>query len=86
LNKTQELVGFLLGKSGSIDFIEPSPNLVRSDSQELRKWILELSAKEARKLGISKSTLHHLRKHARDNRSFKIYGKVRKKLVMMMTE
>jgi len=75
LNKTQELARFLLGKSGSLDFIEPAPGLVRSDSRELRKRILELSMKEARELGISKSTLHDLRKRARDERPFKVYWK-----------
>jgi len=81
LNKTQELARFLLGKSRSIDFIEPAPSLVRSDSREIRERILELSAKEAWKLGISKSTLHDLRKNARSDRSFKVREKVRKKLI-----
>jgi len=81
LNKTQELARFLLGKSGSLDFIEPAPSLVSSDSRELRRRILELSAKEAWKLGVSKSTLHDLRKNARSDRSFKVYKKVRKKLI-----
>jgi len=76
LNKTQELARFLLRKSGSIDFMEPSPSLVRSDTQEIRKRILELSTKEARELGINKSTLHDLRKHARSSESFKIYKPV----------
>jgi len=31
LNKTQELARFLLEKSGSIDFKQPSPSLVRSE-------------------------------------------------------
>jgi len=81
LNKTQELARYLLEKSGFIDFTEPVPILVRSDSRELRRRILELSAKEARKLGISKSTLHDLRKNARSDRSFKIREEVRKKLI-----
>ena len=83
MNKTQELGRFLLGKSGSIDFIEPSPNLMRSDSQELRKRVLELSAREARRLGISKSTLHYLRKNAASYLSFDIYRNVREKLAQV---
>jgi len=80
LNKTQELGRFLLEKLESLDFLDPAPSLVRSDSQELRKRILELTQKEARELGISKSTLHYLKKHARDRKPFKIYDKVRLKL------
>nr|MDO8135066.1 CRISPR-associated endonuclease Cas1 [Candidatus Njordarchaeum guaymaensis] len=76
LNKTQELARFLVGKSSSIDFMEPTPSLVRHDAQAIRKRILELSMKEARELGISKSTLHGLRKHGRSDRSFKVYQKV----------
>ena len=75
LNKTKELARFLLCKSESIDFVEPAPSLMRSDCQELRNRILELSAREARKLGIDKSTLHYLRKRARDKRPFKVYWK-----------
>ena len=79
LNKTQELARYL-EKSGFIDFTEPVPILVRSDGRELRRRILELSAKEARKLGISKSTVHYLKKHARDPWPFKIYKPVSEKL------
>jgi hypothetical protein len=47
----------------------------------LREKILALSQLEARKLGIGKSTLHYLRRKASDSaRSFRVYGKVRKKL------
>jgi len=73
LNETQELARFLVGKSGSIDFIDTAPSSVRSDSQELRKRILELSMEKARELGITKSTLHYLKKHARSESSFKVY-------------
>jgi hypothetical protein len=35
---------------------------------------------EAKKLGIGKSTLHYLRKHAKNRQNFKLYDKVRTKL------
>ena len=76
LSKTQELARFLVGKSGSLDFIDPAPILVRSDSREFRKRILDSPAKEAMKLGISKSTFHYLHRHARNERPFKVYEKV----------
>ena len=67
-------------KYGKIEFVEPSPKLVQSDSREFRKRILELTQKQARELGIRESTLHYLRKHARDDKPFKIYQKVGAKL------
>ena len=77
--KAQELAKHILdGKP--IDFSEPSPNLGRSDTQELRKRILSLSQSEAKKLGIGKSTLHYLRKHVTGEKSFDVYQKVARKL------
>jgi len=80
LSKTQELARFLLGASKQLDFIEPRPSLVRSDTKELRKRILELTPSDARELGIGKSTLHYLRKNSRDDGPFKIYQKVAERL------
>jgi len=80
LNKTQELTRFLLGKSGSLDFVEPVPELTRSDGREFRERILSLSASEARRPGLGKGTVHYLKKHARDYRPFKIHDRLFKKL------
>jgi CRISPR-associated protein Cas1 len=80
LNKTQELGRFLIGKSKQIDFTEPRPGLQRSDTQDFRRRILELTQREAQELGIGKSTLHYLRGNARNGRPFKIYGKIACKL------
>ena len=41
--KTLELARYLTGKSKDVNFVEPSPNLVRNDSRELRSRILQLS-------------------------------------------
>ncbi|MFC1506394.1 CRISPR-associated endonuclease Cas1 [Thermoproteota archaeon] len=78
--KTQELARFINGKSKQIEFDKPHMNLLRTDDTQLRKKILELSQKEARELGIKESTLHYLRKHARDDKPFKVYQKVSVKL------
>jgi len=71
--KTQELARFINGKSKQIDFDKPPPNLVRTDNEELRKKILTLTQKEAYELGIGKSTLHYLRKNAKNSKPFNIY-------------
>ena len=76
LNKVQELGRFLLGKSDVIDFMEPLPSLKRSDGLEIRGRILELTQKQAQELGISKSTLHHLRKNANSDKSFRVSQKI----------
>lgn len=66
LSKAQELARFLYGKSEKLEFIEPNTELKRSDTIETRRRILELTQSEAKKLGIGKSTLHYLRKRARN--------------------
>ena len=78
--KTLELARYLTGKSRDVNFVEPSPNLVRNDSREMRSRILQLSQEEAKTLGIGKSTLHYLRKHARGDKSFKTYRKVAERI------
>jgi len=78
--KAIELSRFLSGRSREIDFIEPSPILERADNLAVRKRILSLTQGDAHKLGVCKSTLHYLRKHARDERSFRINRKMREKI------
>ena len=78
--KAQELGRFLLGKSPTLNFSEPKPDLPQEDTTLLRRRILDLSQNEAGSLGISKSTLHYLRNRARDDRPMKVYGKVSDRL------
>jgi len=73
--KTMELSRYLTGKSNLPDLSDPKPELDRTDSLELRKRILSLSVSEAKELGIGKSTLHYLRKKARNEHSFMVYEK-----------
>ncbi len=78
--KAQELGRFLVGRSAGLDFKEPTPTLERFDGKELRERIEALTSEEAKAVGISKSTLYTLRQHAREERSFRLYGKVSRKL------
>jgi len=66
--------------SSVLERLEPSPDLERPDSLKFRERILTLSQSEAEKLGIGKSTLYHLRKHATGERSFTVYQKTARKL------
>jgi len=78
--KVQEFARYLVGKAEGFDLKSPAPILERSDTRDLRKRILSLSASEARRRGIGKSSLHYLRNHARGRKSFKIYKPVLEKL------
>jgi len=75
----QEAVGlgcFLTGRSSSLDFSESSPSLRRTDDRELRGRILDLSNSQARRLGLSKSTVHYLKRRVRSWKPFKVYERV----------
>jgi len=66
LNKTQELTQFVLGRSESVDFSEPSPDLRRNNNRELHGTVLSLSSRDAH--GIEKSILQSLRNHVRKSK------------------
>jgi hypothetical protein len=71
---------YLVGRSRSLDFSEPSPKLVRTDDRELRMRILSLRQSEAEKLRIGKSALHYLRKNAIGSDSFTVHKKTRARI------
>ena len=78
--KTVELGRYLTNASTGLDFSEPNPILQRAENEAVRKAILTLTQSEAKERGICKSTLHYLRRRARSERSFRIYGKVMEKI------
>jgi len=78
--KANELGRFLVGKSSVLEFDEPAPRLERQDNHEIRAKILALTQSEAKQLGIGKSTLHYLKKRARNQKPFTIYEPVLAKL------
>jgi hypothetical protein len=85
---TQWLIGqkvmvfsrLLVGRTREVDFTKPMPNLERSDSLNNRKRILQSTQEKVRGRGIGRSTLHYLRRHAQDERSFRISRKVKEKI------
>ena len=79
--KANELARFLTGKSSSISFSEPAPALERTDNRDIRERILGLTQSEAEKLGIGKSELHYLRRKAENPETFRLYRKIKDKLV-----
>jgi CRISPR-associated protein Cas1 len=80
--KIGELARSLLDKS-ALDFGEPAPKLPIRGDRELRERILAMTSSHAKELGISKSTLHYLRKSARRSGGFRTYRKVREKFALL---
>jgi len=74
--KAVEISLFLTGKSNTIGFQEPAPTLERQDDRELRSKIQRLTQSDAKQIGISRSTLHYLRRKARNEQPFTLYRKV----------
>ena len=75
--KAMELSRFLLDRSQSLDFEEPSPVLERLDTSDFRSMICLLTQRKATKLGIGKSVLHYLRRNTKSSRPFKVHPKTR---------
>ena len=51
----------------------------------MRRKILETPYSKWKRMGYSKGTLHYLKKNARSEKPFKIYGKAREKLIGSVT-
>jgi CRISPR-associated protein Cas1 len=73
-HKVVELGRYFLGRSETLDFSEPPPELGKADYRELRERLQNLSPANARKLGFGKSTFHYLRWNARNRSSFRVYA------------
>lgn len=81
LLKANELALFLQGKHKKLDFSQPILALTREDDYELRQKILGISYSELDKYELNRSTLHYLKTQAKASKPFKLYPKVREKLV-----
>jgi len=78
--KSTELARYILRKTSGLDFSRPTPDLFRPDTKDLRKEIMSLSVSQARKIGIKKNTLWYLKDRANQEKPFKIYAKIERKL------
>jgi CRISPR-associated protein Cas1 len=79
--KALELGRYLVGRADKLNFLDPSPSLIRTDDRELRKGISTLTQTQAQRFGIGRSTLHYLRKASHSQRSFTIRPKTRARLL-----
>ena len=78
--KAQELANYVLEKRVDLDFGEPEPVLDRTDSEAIRNHIMSMTAAEARRYDIGKTTLWNLQQRVLTGRPIRIYSKVRKSL------
>jgi CRISPR-associated protein Cas1 len=78
--KASELARYLNGRIQRLDFSEPRPVLERTDNRAVREAILRLTQSDAKRRGIGKSTLHHLRINAKHCGSFALSRKISVKL------
>ena len=76
MRKSQELARHLLGKTARFDLRTPKPVLERSDTRALREKILRLSSSDSQTLRLGKSTVHYLRKRAKEEKLFRVYAPV----------
>jgi CRISPR-associated protein Cas1 len=77
--KAVELGRFFFGKS-VLDFGEPAIRLPLRDDRKLRERILAMTSSHAKQLDIGKSTLHYLRKKARNEEPFIVHETTRRKI------
>lgn len=84
--KAGELVECLDGKRKSVDFSAPYPIIIRDDTEELRKKVLDIGYSEWNRMGYSKGTLHDLKAKARANEPFKTYAKVKGKVDLISSD
>ena len=78
--KTNELAQHLMSKQKRLDFSEPALLLKRQDDFAMRQKILGLSSSQATVMGIGRNELHYLRKKAKSEKPFRVYGKVKERL------
>jgi len=84
--KAGELGRFLTGRSHGLDLFEPAPTFGRTDNPVIREAVLSLTQDEARKREIGRSTLHYLRRRAKDSQPFRINRGVVAKLRLRSAE
>ena len=78
--KAQELASYIADKRAGLEFGEPKLIMHRTDSQAIRNRIRSMTTAEARKRGLRKDTLWHLKKRAMTSGSFILYGKTLEKI------
>lgn len=82
LDNIQKLANFLTGKNMEISFEIPSVKCQRNVDMELCEKLLNIQLKDAKKLGLNRSTLWYIQKNIREGKKIELYEKVKAKLTV----
>lgn len=80
LDNVRILANYIIGKSNELRFTLPEIDINREDNSNVRDRILSISPEERKRLGINKSTLWYQKRHIKEGKTIKIYGKISNKL------
>lgn len=81
LSQVRDLAFYLLGKIKDFDLTQPTANIIREDTKEIREKILNISYSEWKKRGFSKGTLNPMKKRAMSNKPFKLNKHVKERIL-----
>ncbi|MCL5404582.1 MAG: CRISPR-associated endonuclease Cas1 [Candidatus Marsarchaeota archaeon] len=74
------LANYIMGKSDKPQFKVPEFKIKREDSTGVRSKVLSLTPQDRKRLSVNKSTLWYMKKHIKEGKKIKIYGKVFRKI------
>ena len=77
----RQLARFFLGDTKNVNFSCPFSACDSKVDAELVRRLLTMDVKERKERGISKTTYHYIRKHAIAGEPFRLYGKIREKVL-----
>lgn len=80
MTQTTDLAHYLLGDRDKLTFTNPSFELERHDTEDMRQIILDMPYTEWKKMGYSKGTLHQLKRKVKEGKAFALQGRVKDKL------
>jgi CRISP-associated protein Cas1 len=81
LTQTRDLAYYLLGKKKTLNLSEPSFEIERDDTDEIRKIISEMSYTKWNGLDFSKGTLHPLKQKVKEGQAFTLNQHVKERLL-----
>ncbi len=81
IEQTRELAHYVSGKKGILNLYEPLFEFERTDTEEIRKLILEMPYSKWKRLGYSKGTLHPLKQKVKEGKPFRLNENVKERLI-----
>ena len=79
-DNARSLARFLVGESKKLSFSAPFKVEDSAVDAELRKRLLSMSVEERKRLGVSKTTYHYIKRNTMEGKAFRLYAKVRARI------